>query len=263
MRNIILLTLLLLLPFVTLAGAISQKEEYEPKGPAETAAFEKALRKSLGVYVKVIWPRDEILAKAIRGKQLPNNAVRKSQMWLNRIVKKEFLPEKMDPNQWYGIKKLHFNQDYILGQFYKSERDVTLQFQTNGGGLSITAISKNYFPNDVGGISDAEIVKAITGLVNFPKDQIKTIKIEKKIEAMGDEDKKVLVCHGKLRAGGYDEKKGPYPYNSGEKRLFRTWWNYMHFLISKDRIFIYTTIINWETSPSTSAPYIFKLDSPK
>ena len=120
-----LITLLLLLPSIAFTGSIPQIEEYEPKGPDETVSFEKALRKSLGGYVTGIWPRENIINDAIRGEQLPDEYVKRLKKWITLIVNKNYLPENLDPNEWYGIKKLHFNQNYIIGQFSKLKQDFT------------------------------------------------------------------------------------------------------------------------------------------
>jgi len=250
------------LPAIVLAGVVVD-EAYEPKGPTETAGLETALRKRLGVYVEGIWPRAEVLAGATRGKQLPEKDVQRLQAWLRRIVKKSLVPERVDPNAWYGVRRLHFNQDYIIGQFPTSPQGITLQFQANGVGLTLTGASASFFPNGVAGISDAEIIKAITGLVNYPEDMVPSIALEKKVEQMGETNKEVSVCYGKLRSGGYDPMRSPYhsPPPENELKNVPTWWNHMTFWMTKGRVFISTTMVNWETMPSTTAPFIFRLDS--
>jgi len=255
------MTTVLLLSVIVFAGAMP-KEVYQPKGPSDTAALEIALRERLPVYVEGIWPRTEILDSAPHGRQLPKKAVERLQTWLSRIVRREFLPESMDPNQWYGIRKLHLNHDYIIGQFRKPVEGVTIQFQANGVSLAITAISDSYFPDGVDGIADAEIIEVLTTLVNYPRDMVQSITVEKHVEAMGEAGKKVSVCYGKLWSRGYDPMKPAYYSQPPESELknVRTWWNFMTFWIVKGKLFFSTTMVNWETRPSTAAPFMFRLD---
>jgi len=255
---------LLLLLATNILGRETQSPGFKIAGPPETASLEKDLDKRLGGYAWGIWPRPEILKGALRGQELPQKYISRLQKWLPIIIEKEYLPKKIDPNQFYGLKRLHGAGDFIIGELQNPKKIVTVQFQANGLALVFTAISKNYFPDGVESISDSEVIKVITGLVNYPADQIKTITIEKKIEAMGDEDRKVLVCFGKLRAGGYDETKPPiHPHPDKKPENVPTWWNHMTFWITKGKIFFSTTMVDWEKNPSNLDPYVFKLESAK
>jgi len=258
-RTIIVITVSL--PLVLIVGAMAE-EAYEVKGPDETAAMETSLRRRLGVYVCGIWPRPEILAGGLCGDKLSQKDVQQLQTWLRRIVRKEYQPEKMDPNQWYGIRKLHFGQDYIIGQSSMPAEDVVLQFQANGVGLRITSISQKIFPKGVDGITDANIIEAITSLVNYPQDMIQSIILEKKIEQMGEAGKEISVCYGRLLSGGHNPNKPPVkPRPDAKVENLPTWCNHMTFWATKGKLFISTTMVNWETIPATTAPLQFRLDN--
>jgi hypothetical protein len=246
-----------------LPGQEVQSPGFVLAGPPETASLEKELDKRLGGYAWGIWPRTEIIKSALLGKELPEQYIKRIREWLPIVIKKEYLPDKIDPNQFYGLPRLHGAGDFIIGELSNLKQDAVIQFQANGLGMVFTVTSEKYFPNDVNGISDAEIIQEITGLLNYPEDQIKSIKIDKKIEAMGDVDKKIIVCYGKLRSGGYDESKAPFRTPQGKMENVPTWWNHMAFWIAKGKIFFSTTMVNWENSPSTLDPYVFKLNSSK
>jgi hypothetical protein len=248
------------------SGQEKQSPGFKLAGPPETASLEKELNRRLGVYSDGIWPRTEILQSALRGVELPELYISRLQKWLPIIIKKEYLPDIIDPNQFYGTPQLHGPGDFIIGELHNPKQNVTVQFQADGIGLVFTAISKNYFPNDVNNLTDADIIKAIASLVKYPEDKIRTISIEKKTEAMGDVDKKVLVCYGKLRSDGYDEAKPPFSTSTrtqGKMENVRTWWNYMTFWMTKGKIFFSATMVNFETNPSTLDPYVFKLNKSK
>ena len=67
--------------------------------------------------------------------------------------------------------------------------------------------------------------------------------MEKHFEEMGEGENKTFVCFGKLRDSGYNPKKPPL---SNGKNI-PTWWNHMTFWITKEKIFISMSMVNWET----------------
>jgi hypothetical protein len=244
-------------------GEEQQSPAFELVGPPETASFEKALDRRLGGYAWGIWPRPEKLAGALRGAELPERYVNRLQAWLPRIIRKEFLPDRIDPNQLYGIPRLRGERNFIIGEFRRPEQRTTAQFQSNGLGVVITVQTESLFSTGVDKLSDADIVKTIASLVNYPEDKIKTIILEKHFEEIGETDKKVAVCYGKLRSDGYNEKRAPFHTKEGKMENVPTWWNYMPFWMTKDKLFISCTMVDWETMPASLDPYIFKFGGAK
>jgi hypothetical protein len=54
--------------------------------------------------------------------------------------------------------------------------------------------------------------------------------------------------------------KPPIPAPPGQKAdNIPTWWNFMPFWVAKGKIFISTTIVDWETMPMNLDRYVFKL----
>jgi len=250
--------------FLLLAHLLGQGTErpFDPIGPLETASFEKALDRRLAIYAWGIWPRDAKFDNAIPGQSLPIDYVERLKTWLTRILKKDLLAERIDPNGWRGIRKLDGRSDFIVGQFKNVDQIVTTQFRADGLLLGITALSKNYFPNGVDNLTNADIVKAATSLVNYPQDKLGNIIVEKHIEYLGEGERKTLVCYGKLKDADYNEMKPPIlPRRPGEKaENMPTWWNHFPFWIIKGKIFIAFSMVNWETFPASLDPYVFKLE---
>jgi hypothetical protein len=236
-----------------LIGA-SRKGGYQPVGPLQTVELEKALVGRLPVYGWGIWPRAEKFQEAVQGPNLPTEYVQRMKTWLPRIVSEEFLPDELDPNQWHGIRKLDGCSDFVTGQYKNRAESATVQFRADGLLLGITISSRDFFPNGIAGVTDEETIKAITRLMKYPADKVESITLEKEIEEMGERDNKVFVCHGRVKDKGYDETKPASP----DGKNMRTWWNYMPFWISKNKIFICTSMVNWETFPASLDPYVFK-----
>jgi len=235
-----------------------QSPNFEVVGPQETAAFERSLDRRLAAYAWGIWPRSERLAGALRGADLPKQYVNRLQTWLQRIVRKELLPVRIDPNQFYGIARLRGGHNFIIGRLSRPGQSTTVQFQANGLRIVITAQSQSLFPNGVYQLSDADIIKAIAGLLNYPEEKVASITIEKHFEELGETDKKIPVCYGRLRSDGYDEKKGPFQTKEGRMVNIPTWWNDMIFWVRPGELFISSTMVDWETMPANLDPYVFK-----
>lgn len=234
--------------------AVAKAPRFELVGPPETALLEKTLRARLGVYAWGIWPRDEKFDGAVPGQNLPKKYVERLKTWLPRILKKDLLPETIDPNQWRGIRKLDGWSDFVIGQHEKADPNAKVEFRADGLLLGITAVSEDYFPNGVAGVTDDQIIKGITGLLNYPKDKVQSITLEKHFEQMGEADNKVMVCYGKLRDKEYDETKPPLP----DGRNMPTWWNCMPFWMTKGKVFVSASMVNWESFPASLDPYVFK-----
>ena len=232
--------------------AVAKAPRFEIVGPPETARLEKTLGSRLGVYAWGIWPRTEKFQKAVAGPNVPEKYVQRMETWLSRILRKDFLPDKLDPNRWHGFGKLDGWSDFVIGQYINTAQDATVQFRGDGLLLGITVLSKEFFSNGVAGLTDDQVIKAITSLVNYPEDKVKDITIEKHFEEMGDPNNKVLVCYGKLRA------PEPTIVLYRFKRKVRTWWSFMPFWITKNKIFICTSMVNWESFPASLDPYVFK-----
>ncbi|MHC4867716.1 MAG: hypothetical protein ACYTEX_26900, partial [Planctomycetota bacterium] len=155
-------------------------------GPAETARLEKTLWARLGVYAWGIWPSSERLKGGIAASKLPERYLDRSKTWLGRILKEDLLPEVKEPNQWRGLRRANAYNDFIVGRWRNAKEGVTVEFRTTGLLLVVTATSKEYFPNGVSALTDDDIIKALTDVVNYPQDKIKEITIEKHFEEMGD-----------------------------------------------------------------------------
>jgi len=239
-----------------LVGRISGPD-FQLVGPPETAELEGALSKRLGVYAWGIWPRAEKLEKAIAGPNLPKEYVQRIQTWVETILSKDLFPKAMDPNQWYGLLKANGYNDFIVGQWQNAKGTVRVQFRATGLLLVVTATSKQYFPDGPAGLTDQQIINAITALVNYPEEKVKDIAIEKHFEQMGDPNNRVLVCYGKLMDRQYDGTKAPLPDGTN----MPIWWNHMTFWVTKNKIFFSSSTVNWESFPASLDPYVFKLSA--
>lgn len=256
-KRIISIGVAILLFLLTLQlMAESKKETYEPHGPAETAAIELALHKRLPVYAWGIWPREDKFEGAIEGDRLPKRYINKLKIWLPRVLKKDFLPYEIKQNQWYGIRRLHACRDFVVGRFQNSKQNTIIQFKANGVGLVITAISEQYFSEEIAQMTDVKIIKAVTKLLNYPEEKAQRITVEKHFEEVGKGASKILVCYGKLRDTGYDETKPASP----DGQNMRTWWNYIPFWITRGKICISTTTVKWENYWANLDGIFFKLE---
>jgi hypothetical protein len=227
--------------------------EYELVGPPETGQLESTLGKRLGVYAWGIWPRAEKLEKGIPGAKLPKQYVQRIREWAQIIVTKDLFPDAMDPNQWYGLPKANGYNNFIVGEWDNADETVRVQFRATGLLFVVTATSSQYFPDGPGGLTDQQIVKAITALTNYPDDKVGDIAVEKHLEEMGDPNHRVLVCYGKLSAPRPTVKR----YGSEEKEI-RTWWSDMQFWVTKNRVFFSCSMVNCESFPASLDPYVFK-----
>ncbi|MHC4867715.1 MAG: hypothetical protein ACYTEX_26895 [Planctomycetota bacterium] len=275
----VVVVVLALLSCAQLMGKV-EGPRFERVGPAETARLEKTLWARLGVYAWGIWPSSEKLKGGIPSSKLPERYLDRSKTWLGRILKEDLLPEVMEANEWRGLRKANGYNDFIVGQWRTTSKTRTVKFRATGLLLVVTVVSEEYFPNGVSGLTDDDIIKAITDLVNYPEDKIKEITIEKQFEEMGEPNKKALVCYGKLRApepaltpppkrrarprGTKPESTVPEPPRQTRKKghPYPTWWSHMPFWMTKNKIFFCSSMVNWETFPATLDPYVFKFPAP-
>lgn len=259
-----------------------QEKSFERKfvsvGPPETEGLERALDKRLPVYAYGIWPREEKFKDSKPSKELPKEYIDRLNEWVPKIINNELLPKNIDPNIWIGLKKLH-QSDYIIGQIVNAKKDITLKIQADGCFFLITAESKKFFPDGISKITDEQIIKTITSIVNYPKEEVNDIVLEKNIEVLGDEKFKEEICYGKIRDSQYDPMRGlgltqteieqslrdlgmgkitRDELNKLQMKNIRTWWNYLPFWINKGRIFISAGML--DKTPVTYEPYIFKLE---
>ena len=197
---------------------ISYERKFVSVGPPESEGLEKALDKKLAVYAYGFWPREEKFEDSKSSNELPKKYVDRLDVWVHKIINKNLLPESIDPNVWKGIKKLHL-RDYIVGQFKSPQKDITLKIQADGLLFLITAESDEFFPDGVSGLTNEQIIKTITSLVNYPKEEVNDIILEKNTELLGDDKFKTNVCYGKIRDGQYDPMRGPGPTGNIEEAL--------------------------------------------
>jgi hypothetical protein len=201
-------------------------KEYDPVGPAETAGLETALRHKMGGYNVAFWPRPEKLAGAIAGAKLPKAYIDEIKKWLPRVLQPGLRPNRLDPNEWLGVRKLYFNSNRIIGRFPVVDVNGVLEFKARYRGLSITVNSRSLFPKAASGMTSEDIKEIITGVLAFPEEKKNKIVIQSHVATLAGVD----VCYGKLFCE-WTEKSSPF-------KTDRHWWSYIPFWYAKGKLYV-------------------------
>jgi len=220
--------------------------KYVPKGPKETAEFEKGLYQLLPGYVHGIYPKAAVLANGVSEKDLsPKNATRmiqykkKIQTWLTRVLKIALKPEQLNKGDWLGIRKLHLDTDYIVGGFVSAAkgsttyRDAVVEFQADDRSIDLTITSPLLFAADANGLSDVQIRNLASKILNIHKKKVSRINVEKHFTTLAGID----LCYGKMRCE-WNERKPDYSK--------REWWSYIPFWYIKGKMFVHISTIEWK-----------------
>jgi len=231
---------------------IADSIKYVPKGPNDTAEFEKGLYELLPIYAWGVYPSDKILSKGVSEKDLdPNTASRMSQykekidIWLTRVLKEELKPNKFNRADWLGIRKLRGGTDYIVGKFVSTTKEsATIEFQADDRNIALTINSPLLFVAEANELSDSQILDFITKILNIPQEKISKISVEKHFANLGG----INICYGKMRCE-WDERKSPLNEQD--------WWSYIPFWYVKGKIFVSISTIeggkgNFPVSPKNT-----------
>ena len=222
--------------------------EYIPKGPQETENFEKGLYELLPGYVCGIYPKAAILATGVSEKDLPPESAErmtrykeKIEAWLTRVLRKQLWPKRFDKSDWLGIRKLHWDTDYIVGRFVSIAEEPTykgtiVEFQADGRSMDLTITSPSLFVADANALSDLQIRNFTSKILNIPQEKVNKIEVEKQFATLAGID----LCYGKMRCE-WDER------NWGHEDLIkREWWSYIPFWYIKGKMFVSVSTIEWK-----------------
>jgi len=246
---------------IVMANAI----EYIPKGPKETEEFEKRLYELLPGYVCGIYPKDAILAKGVSEKNLPpESAARLAEYkkiietWLNRVLHVKLKPKRFNKGDWLGIRKLHWDTDYIVGRFVSASEEfpykgAIVEFQADDRSMDLTITSPLLLTADANGLSDANILNFTSKILNIPQEELNKIKIEKYYITVAGID----LCNGKMQCE-WDERDEKYW--RPDELIKREWWSYIAFWYIKGKMVVHISTIEWKKGDlpaSTKSSWVF------
>jgi len=234
------------------AGLAANSIKYVPKGPKETAEFEKGLYQLLPGYVHGIYPKPAILANGVSEKNLSSESSariktykEKIQTWLTCVLRIELKPKQFNKADWLGIRRLHLDTNYIVGRFVSAAKASTtyggaiVEFQANDRSIDLTIASPSLFAADANGLSDGQIRNLATKILNIPKEKVGRIDVEKHFTTLAGID----LCYGKMRCE-WNEKIPDYSK--------RKWWSYIPFWYIKGKMFFDISMIDWKHPPATA-----------
>jgi hypothetical protein len=216
----------------------ASKGQYEPVGPNETASLEKELRYKLAGYNCGFWPRSEKLVGAIPGKSLPKEFIHSIESWLPKVLTVSLLPEKLDPNNWLGVRKLYFNRNRIIGRFSPHiDPNTVVEFKGAYRSLDITIHSETLFQTSTSEMTNERIKEMLAKILRIPNEKKDKIEIKSHIEKLADVD----ICYGKMFCE-WTEESNPF-------KTERRWWSYVPFWYKKGMIFVSITTVEKDDLP--------------
>jgi hypothetical protein len=233
------ITVIILICIFVANGTVAQTSEYVPVGSSETETFEKGLYGLLPVYVCGIYPKADKMKASVSWKNIPLKYTKKMGAWVNRVLKPELTPEQSDKSNWAGIRKIRWNQNYLVGRFVSSGKkgslykNASVEFQADDRSISLTITSDSLFPQDANDMSDTQILGSVIKVLNIPEDKTSKIDIEKHLCTVAG----INVCYGKMRCE-WNEKEP----NDSE----REWWSYVPFWYIKGKVFVHISTIEWK-----------------
>jgi len=193
------------------------------------------------------------LAKGVSEKNLPpENAARLTEYkkiietWLTRVLHVELKPKQFNKGDWLGIRKLHWDTDYIVGRFVSAAEEslykgAIVEFQASDRSMDLTITSPSLLSADANGLSDAKILSFTSNILNIPQEKLNKIKIEKHFITVAGID----LCNGKMQCEWDERDERDEKYWSCDELIKREWWSYIAFWYIKGKMVLSISTIEW------------------
>jgi len=228
--------------------SFADSQEYQPVGPSETAALERELRARMAGYNCAFWPRTEKLSKAVPGQSLPKKYTDSIIRWIPEVLRAEFLPKKLVPMDWLGVRKLYFNRNCIIGRFSPADcndrsgndPNSMVQFKARYRGLDLTIDSETVFARPAREMTAEKLKELIPQVLNIPAEKIGNIRVKSRCEKLAG----VEVCYGKIFC--------EWTENSSPFEVDRRWWSYIPFWYVRGKLFASITTVDKGDLPHAS-----------